>query len=108
MLKQKMEAADLLPPGADLGQLRAFARIFREHHAIRYEPAGAVPLPITLVCAEDAGGEVRAASSHDAARGWRRYASGPVEVVVVPGSHTSMIAQPHVASLASAPFASST
>ncbi len=100
LLAGRLERAGLLPAGTDLGHVRAFARLFQAHHMIRYAPRDVIPATMTLIRAEQTSDGVREALARDATWGWGAFAREPVDVLVVPGSHTAMMAQPHVRMLA--------
>jgi len=90
---EAVRAAGALPPGYGLPEVRRLTAVFRATLAAlrRYRPPPA-PLAATLFRAEGAGDDL----------GWGALARGGVTVVPVPGSHESMIAEPHVETLAAA------
>ncbi|MGH9350508.1 MAG: amino acid adenylation domain-containing protein, partial [Vicinamibacterales bacterium] len=95
-LHARAMAAGLLPPGSDLGQLRALVERFRDNlrAAAEYRPAPA-PLRVLLLQAADS---LRDAA--DATFGWDRVALCGVERRVVPGNHYSIMRSPGVEALA--------
>ena len=99
-LKQQMEQSNMMPAETEIENLEAFARIFRIHFEMQYMPQQTVPIPITLLWAEEERKEVHLIWGSDPTRGWRHYSEGPVEVIFVSGNHTTMMAQPHVQLLA--------
>ncbi|HEY0782291.1 MAG TPA: thioesterase domain-containing protein, partial [Thermoanaerobaculia bacterium] len=95
VLVDRLRAADLLPVGAGAAQLARFVRVYRANTAA---VAAYVPGPytdaITVLKAEADG----AAPHGDL--GWGRLSSQPVEVLSVPGGHTTLLSAPHVDRLA--------
>jgi thioesterase domain-containing protein/acyl carrier protein len=67
-----------------------------EHYA-----PGPYPGPMLLLRAEQTGldDDVAADYPDDPTMGWRRFSAGGVAVHIVPGSHSTMLAEPHVATL---------
>jgi thioesterase domain-containing protein len=94
-LLDRMREADLLPPGAGVGQLRRVLRVYRANTlaARLYTPA-VYPGRVTLFRAE------QGPASRQPDGGWSRLAAEPVEVHAVPGNHITMLTEPHVHDLA--------
>lgn len=107
LFRDRMMAAGFLPPGAGVAQVRGLLRVFAASGAADYAPHEPQALPIALfragefhpdydfTAADDPGTTLTASSM-----GWQAYASSPVEVIVVPGNHITMMSEPHVAELA--------
>lgn len=104
-LLERMLSAGLLPPGTSNAYLRSFIDVYCANAiaAARYRPQGRpLPVKITLFRAseEDAEVGVQAAQLAENSLGWRRYSEDGVEVIYVPGTHITMLAEPHVRELA--------
>lgn len=107
-LKQKLTAAEILPPGADAAHVRGLVKVFRANSAARYMPQVPVhEVPIALFRASEYHSDFDFSSisegdtkTPDLSLGWSRYSRGPVEVTFVPGNHLTMMWDPHVQSLA--------
>ncbi|MEW5925955.1 MAG: amino acid adenylation domain-containing protein [Gemmatimonadota bacterium] len=88
-------AAGLLPPDVDAGRLEQLYAVFGANlaalHAYPARPYGGAVLLLR-------------AAEHDPAdagsAGWERVARGGVELHVVPGSHFTLVREPHAAALA--------
>ena len=97
-IKAELQHIELLPPHVDMTEVRGLLRVLFAsiHAAAAYAPALAElrALPVALF---SAGSHTEAEHAHQVAR-WR--AVGPVELVVVPGTHATMLAEPQVAVLA--------
>jgi amino acid adenylation domain-containing protein len=101
---EKFKAARLVPESTGVEGFRGFLELMITHNRITTEYApGVYDGRVVVFRAEESSGleplseRVRA---HDL--GWQRYASRPVEVVGVPGSHVTMITRPNVRALAAA------
>jgi thioesterase domain-containing protein/glycosyltransferase involved in cell wall biosynthesis len=94
----RLQELRLLPASAGLPELARGLAVYRAHRqAVHdYEPE-VYPGKITLFrAAEDAPGEP------DPALGWSLWSTEPVEVLLVPGSHRTILLEPHVAAFARA------
>ncbi len=88
-------AAGLVPPDLDPERVEHLYAVFRANLAALhdYRPAAWAGAAMLLRAAEHDPAEAESA-------GWERLARGGVEVRVVPGSHFTMVREPHAASLA--------
>jgi thioesterase domain-containing protein len=101
--------ADIFPPGADLPRVKRLVAVYRanEGAARRYAPPFSLSR-ITLLRARGhaserssaAAGEPAEEAYRDPTLGWGALSAHPVEVHEVPGSHESMLREPHVRALA--------
>jgi thioesterase domain-containing protein len=105
LMQARMRDAGLLTAGADPDQLRRILDVYKSNsraaHAYAPEPyPGRIALfrALEQPAREDASAAPPAAG--DADLGWGRYSAEPVALVAVPGDHTSLLAEPHVAVLA--------
>jgi thioesterase domain-containing protein len=104
-LAERMAAADFLPPGTGETQLRRVLSVYRANdRALRAYQPGPYPDGLTLFRAEERlvppGEAQNLGSLGEEDLGWRRLVSGPVEIHTVPGNHLSLMAEPHVRTLA--------
>jgi thioesterase domain-containing protein/acyl carrier protein len=104
-LLERMLSAGLLPPGTSNTYLRGFIDVYCANAiaAARYRPQGRpLPVKITLFRASEEDPEVgvQAVSSTENSLGWQRYTGDDVEVISVPGTHITMLAEPQVRELA--------
>ncbi len=107
LLLERLQAAHVLPPDADVAQVSGFVRVFQSNTQARYIPRGKLQAPIALFRAERfARNDVDARMSDtlvaDPTWGWQKYTSGEVTVHRVAGDHLTMLSTAHVASLARA------
>jgi len=107
LLNDRLQAAGLLPPQADIAGARSLLRVFAANSTIRYEPREPRPVPIVLLRAAVTHPDYDFSSVDDpdcpleeSTLGWRDYALGPVEVHLVPGNHITMLSEPQVGRLA--------
>jgi amino acid adenylation domain-containing protein len=104
-LLERMLSAGLLPPGTRNSYLRSFIDVYCANAiaAARYRPVcRPLPIKITLFRASEVDDQVgvQAAQTEEDSLGWRRYTDYSVEVIYVPGTHITMLAEPHVRELA--------
>jgi thioesterase domain-containing protein len=102
---ERLAAADFLPPGTGEAQLRRVLAVYRANdRALQSYRPGPYPDGLTLFRAEerlvppDEAEDLGSLGEEDL--GWRRVVSGPVEIHTVPGNHLSLMAEPHVRTLA--------
>ncbi|MES1241756.1 MAG: amino acid adenylation domain-containing protein [Acidobacteriota bacterium] len=93
---EALRAADFLPPGSGLDQLRRALAVYRAstRAARSYQPRPCTGGAVLFRAAESAAGD----PSDDL--GWGRLLSGPLEVETVPGHHLNLLAEPNVQILA--------
>jgi thioesterase domain-containing protein len=99
VLLERLRAADFLPPGAGVNQLRRILRVYQANTlaARRYVPSR-YPDRVTVFRASEVPAEVAAQQPSDL--GWGRVSGEPVDVHAVPGDHITMLAEPNVHELA--------
>ncbi|HEX3130157.1 MAG TPA: amino acid adenylation domain-containing protein [Thermoanaerobaculia bacterium] len=97
ILLERLRAADFLPPGAGVGQLRRILKVYQGNTlaAKRYVPAR-YPDRVTVFKASEVPAEVQQAPD----LGWGRISGEAVDVHAVPGDHITMLAEPNVHELA--------
>jgi len=89
---------NLMPPDFALEDARRYVDVYRAHWnaANGYEPQ-VYPGKLTLFRASDKPEEF---IRRNPARGWDKLAHGGVDIIAVPGSHQSMVKNPHAEVLA--------
>jgi amino acid adenylation domain-containing protein len=99
VLLERLRAADFLPPGAGVTQLRRILRVYQANTlaAKRYVPAR-YPDSVTVFRASEVPPEAAAHQPSDL--GWGRLSGEPVDLHAVPGDHITMLAEPNVHELA--------
>jgi amino acid adenylation domain-containing protein len=105
LLLRRLQAVGILPPEAEVAQVRGFVQVFKANTLARYTPHGKLSAPVSLFRAEvfrreDVDGRMTKELSADPAWGWRHQTRGPVTVYRVPGDHLTMLAAPQVDGLA--------
>jgi amino acid adenylation domain-containing protein/non-ribosomal peptide synthase protein (TIGR01720 family) len=103
--KEELERLELLPAGADVRQARGWVEVFKSNLRTRYQPDGQADFPLVLFRAEETLASTPdqapvPAQQHDPFLGWRRWSRDPVERIPVPGTHLTMMGQPHLGTLA--------
>jgi thioesterase domain-containing protein len=85
----------------ELDGLKPVVEVFRANvTATRRHPLAPYPGRVTLFCAEEARGEGWRNANLPGL--WKPFVSGELEVVIVPGSHITMVGEPHVRGVAAA------
>ncbi|MEM7132278.1 MAG: hypothetical protein AAF702_38600 [Chloroflexota bacterium] len=112
--KEELERFQLFPKNTPMQQFRGLMDVFKTNAQMTYQPSQVMPVPITLICAEEGGDsqdsdnqdsdnqnsdDSHAQQRQDPTWGWSRYAKGSVDVILSPGTHMSMIVEPHVEAL---------
>ncbi|HEU4326191.1 MAG TPA: amino acid adenylation domain-containing protein [Roseiflexaceae bacterium] len=103
LLTEALKRVEILPPEAPTAQVRGFVGVFKVNYQITYVPQDWQPVPIVLFRAAERHAEdddVPLTIRDDPAWGWGELAAGPVVVHVVPGEHLTVLAEPHVQTLA--------
>lgn len=94
------------PPKSSSNNMRGFFNVYKANILCQYKPKTTQPVPISLFRSrqhDDAEKEVSPAlllQREDPAFGWQPYADGEVNIHWVSGSHRTMLAEPHVKTLA--------
>jgi thioesterase domain-containing protein len=101
---EALQKAKIVPPDTNMHQILHIVHMLQtnEHAAMSYVPQP-YPERITLFCAElsdDRTETKRAVDRTDPANGWSALSPQPVEVYRVPGTHATMVSEPHVSTLA--------
>ncbi|NET60393.1 MAG: amino acid adenylation domain-containing protein, partial [Symploca sp. SIO2E6] len=104
-LKQQMETVNLLPPDSAIERVRGIVQTLKadELAFLNYLPQGGYQGRITLFRSSEVyeeALEMLGEMTSDPTWGWNQLSSQPVEVDVVPGSHITMLREPHVQVLA--------
>jgi amino acid adenylation domain-containing protein len=102
---QRLKEADLLPAGAGAEQIQRLLRVFKANSQMRYLPQILYETQIHLFRVDEnqlekGDGDRAIESRQNPTLGWEKLADIPVVVHNVPGTHTSMMASPHVQVLA--------
>jgi thioesterase domain-containing protein len=101
-----MKKSGFLPPDADQQQLRRMVQVFKMNlrAMFTYMPQsyrGAITLFNTAAPAvENTSETANATDFDDPTLGWSNVSTQPVEVYTVPGTHETMVLEPHVRFLA--------
>jgi thioesterase domain-containing protein len=91
------QSAGLVPPDVVVSQAHRFVELLKsDFQATRNYELHLYPDRVTLFKAS----EELEGTSPDPTLGWSQWASGGVEIHIVPGNHANMVYQPHVEVLA--------
>ncbi len=99
----RLQAASVLPEGAQPLHVQGILNVARAHDALNYRPRRNQPVPLAVFRAEDRSGhstEALDALVEDGALGWGRLTQQPCSAYPVPGTHLSLLRDPHAAVLA--------
>jgi thioesterase domain-containing protein/acyl carrier protein len=106
-LVEKIGAKGPWAAGTDSARLRAYLNVYKANFKTNYQPPQEVlPVPVSLFKSSESSPDdimptpELEALKQDAAWGWNNFSSKPVTVITVPGTHLSMLLEPHVAVLA--------
>ena len=106
-LETRLKTVDILPPEAGRAQVHGLVQVFKAstRNSSRYRAQGAYHGTVALLRAneihiEDTGIAMNL-RAHDDTWGWNQVAQDNVELRIVPGDHVTMMAEPHVRTLAS-------
>ncbi|MHC5594454.1 MAG: alpha/beta fold hydrolase, partial [Nostoc sp.] len=96
---------DILPPDADITYLKQLLQAFKADGSAEYVPQHIHPIAITLFRASEFYQEEptvldKSGILLDLDWGWNAFSSEPVDIQFVPGTHVTMMNQPHVQVLA--------
>jgi len=105
LLKERLESVNLLPVDADINTVRRLVQVIKadELAFLRYVPPAGYPNRITLFKTGDVYQDelgILEEIPDDPAWGWGCLSTEQVEVLMVPGTHTTMLTEPHVQVLA--------
>ncbi|NER24032.1 MAG: amino acid adenylation domain-containing protein [Symploca sp. SIO1C2] len=99
--KQQLEMVGVLPPKADIKLVRGLLEIYRTQAQIDYLPHNTSGTSITLFRAQEVNSEQENDHlSYDPAWGWNQFSDSEVEIHTIPGTHISIMTEPHVKILA--------
>ncbi|MDI3284229.1 non-ribosomal peptide synthetase [Polyangium sp. 15x6] len=93
VLRGCLEKVGVLAPGASLTHVRGMLNVFQANRGMPYVPRALVPTPFVLFVADD-GEEL----GRRKLEGWSALTA--VEPIRVPGTHMSMLEEPHVQTIA--------
>jgi amino acid adenylation domain-containing protein len=107
LLLRRLQATGVLPPEAQVEQVRGFVQVFKANTLASYTPRGKLSAPVVLFRAEvfrreDVDARVTDALCADPTWGWSQHTRGTVLVHTPPGDHLTMLSAPHVDALADA------
>ncbi|WNZ58795.1 amino acid adenylation domain-containing protein [Myxococcus sp. MxC21-1] len=99
----RLQAAAVLPEGAQPVHVQGILNVARAHDALNYRPRRGQPVPLAVFRAEDRSGPSTAALDalvQDGTLGWRQLTQQACSAYPVPGTHLSLLRDPHAAVLA--------
>ena len=103
----RIKASGTSLAGVGTERLRAYLNVYQANFRASYIPS-ADPLPVSIAFYSSTGIDPRdrppsgefATLLNDPARGWGRFSQRPIEVAAVPGTHLTLLLEPHVGTLA--------
>ncbi|MBG1269913.1 non-ribosomal peptide synthetase, partial [Nostoc sp. WHI] len=104
-LQERMQAVNLLPPDIGTKQLRGLVEVYKTHIQIVYQPKEVYANKITCFFSSDMSDESSESSEtseglEDSRLGWDKFSDKSLDIHIVPGSHLTMMSEPHVQILA--------
>ncbi|MDY6994246.1 MAG: thioesterase domain-containing protein, partial [Pseudomonadota bacterium] len=103
--KEQLERKNILPEATDMAQVRGIIQVIKANELahIHYQPKKHYPGKITLFRTHEVYQDTlgfKGEIPQDASWGWSQLTIHPVEIHHVPGNHSTMLTEPHVALLA--------
>jgi amino acid adenylation domain-containing protein len=101
-LQERMQAVNLLPPDIGIKQLRGLVQVYKTHAQIIYQPKDVYPSQITCFFSSEMPDQSSEISEglEDLRLGWDKFSAKSLDIHIVPGSHLTMMSEPHVRILA--------
>ncbi|AUB35489.1 Non-ribosomal peptide synthetase component F [Nostoc flagelliforme CCNUN1] len=101
-LQERMQAVNLLPPDIGIKQLRGLVQVYKAHTQIVYQPKEVYPSQITCFISSEMPDKSSEISEglEDLRLGWDKFSAKFLDIHIVPGSHLTMMSEPHVRILA--------
>ena len=98
-LQQNLERMKILPSDSDSAWTHGFFNVYKNniHTDLAYQPQDVQSVDITLFAAEDRSGQQNRPEIDELVAGWSSF--GGVQLMVVPGTHFSMMTHPYVQEL---------
>ena len=102
LVKEKLEDVGFLPAGTELMQVKGLLRVFKANHKMFYYPEPLSGVQLTLFRSEEQTSEIDDVITNFAkirqsrTYGWDIYSDREVMVAEVPGSHITLMSEPHV------------
>jgi thioesterase domain-containing protein len=99
----RLQAANILPAGAQPSHVAGLLNVARAQDASSYRPRHGHHVPLAVFRADEKGEAPHPAVGTllaDDTLGWNRFTSGPVAACRVPGTHLTLVREPHVEVLA--------
>nr|APZ78834.1 nonribosomal peptide synthetase [Stigmatella aurantiaca Sg a15] len=100
---ERLQSAGVLPAGAQPSHVVGILNVARAQDAMNYQPSRKQHVPLAVFRAEDREGpippELEALFADDTL-GWSRFTPAPSTAYRVPGTHMTLVREPHVAVLA--------
>jgi amino acid adenylation domain-containing protein/non-ribosomal peptide synthase protein (TIGR01720 family) len=102
--QERLKASNLLAPDVGIDQLRGLIQVYKNQVQMIYQPKEIYHNQITFFMsskdeAMDESAE-ESESSGNPALGWHKFCSQPLDIHIIPGSHFTMMNEPHVQVLA--------
>ena len=100
--KEKLETVGFLPPQTDIKLVSGLLKVIQTQLQIEYLPQNTSTTKITLFQAQESKyqSENLFHLERDTTWGWNQFSDEEVEIHIVPGSHNSIMSEPHVKLLA--------
>ncbi|WP_426752486.1 amino acid adenylation domain-containing protein [Myxococcus sp. Y35] len=99
----RLQAAAVLPEGAQPVHVQGILDVARAHDGLNYRPTRTLPVPVAVFRADDRGGAIPPPLAHiveDGTLGWSRLTQQVCAAYPIPGTHLSLLRDPHVTVLA--------
>lgn len=98
-LLERMQAVNILPPDIGIKQLCGLVKVYKTHTQILYQPTEVYPNQITCFISKEAP-DHSSEDLEDLRLSWDKFSAKSTDIHVVPGSHLTMMSEPHVQTLA--------
>jgi thioesterase domain-containing protein/acyl carrier protein len=102
-LQERMQAVNLLPPDISIKQLRGLVQVYKTNARIVYQPKEVYPSQITCFISSDEMSDQSSETDEgveDSRFAWDKFSAKSPDIHIVPGTHLTMMSEPHVRILA--------
>jgi amino acid adenylation domain-containing protein/non-ribosomal peptide synthase protein (TIGR01720 family) len=98
--QERLKASNLLAPDVGIEQLRGLIQVYKNQVQMIYQPKEIYHHQITFFMSSKDEAEEESESSGNPALGWNKFCTKPLDIHTIPGSHFTMLNEPHVQVLA--------
>jgi amino acid adenylation domain-containing protein len=98
--QERLKASNLLAPDVGIDQLRGLIQVYKNQVQMIYQPKEIYHHQITFFMSSKDEAEEDSENSENPVLGWDKFCTKPLDIHTIPGSHFTMLNEPHVQVLA--------